>query len=52
MPLRSGTQKWVRNKLTLLDTWRQFFTNKTIPDILLYTNNNFNNIRSKMSNRM
>ena len=36
MPQRPGPQTRARNKLTLLDIWRQFFTNEIIADIAVY----------------
>ena len=49
---RPGPQKRARNKLTPLDIWRQFFTDKIVADILLYTNNKISNIRSELPNEI
>ena len=45
---RSGPQKRARNKLTPLDIWRQFFSNKIATDISLYTNNRISDIKSEL----
>ena len=48
MALKPDPQKQAHNKLMALDICRQFFTNKIIIDILLYTGNEISNIRSEL----